>query len=76
RLGVPAAVRDLFLDNVPEVDKIAAEIRRLVRQAKRQGQAVGICHPYPQTLEALRREAPALKREGVEVVPVSRLLVR
>lgn len=75
REGVPAAVRDLFLDNVPEVEKIAAEIRRLARLAKRQGHAVGICHPYPQTLEALRRESAALKREGVDVVPVSRLLV-
>jgi len=44
--------------------------------AGRKGQAVGICHPYPQTLEALRREAPYLKQQGIEIVPVSQLLVR
>jgi polysaccharide deacetylase 2 family uncharacterized protein YibQ len=72
--GVPAGVRDLFLDNEQDVHRIAAEIRHLVRVARRQGQAIGICHPYPETLEALRRETAALKESGVEVVPVSRLI--
>ncbi len=74
--GVPAAQRDRFLDNVQDTGKIAAELRKLARLAKRQGYAVGICHPYPQTLAALRQEAGAFAAEGVEVVPVSRLLVR
>lgn len=74
--GVPAARRDRFLDNVQDTAKIAAELRKLARLAARQGSAVGICHPYPQTLVALRQEADIFAREGVEVVPVSRLLVR
>ena len=74
--GVPATRRDRFLDNVQDTAKIAAELRKLARQAARQGSAVGICHPYPQTLQALRQEAETFAREGVEVVPVSRLLVR
>ncbi len=76
RAGVPAAVRDVFLDNAPEVEKIAGEIRRLVAVAKRRGHAIGICHPYPETLEALRREAAALHQAGVELVPVGQLVVR
>lgn len=75
-LGVPAARRDRFLDNVQDTAKIAAELRKLARLAARQGYAVGICHPYPQTLAALRQEAATFAREGVEVVPVSKLLVR
>jgi uncharacterized protein len=71
--GLRAVGRDLFLDNVQDVERIAAEIRKLVALAEKRGQAVGICHPYPQTMEALRREAPFL-RERVEVVAVSRLL--
>ncbi len=74
--GMGAAERDLFLDNVQEVAAIRAEIRRLASLARRQRQAVGICHPYPETLEALRLEAQALKESGVEVVPVSALLDR
>ena len=52
--GVPVTGRDVFLDNVKDVGLIAREIRKLVHLAIRRGQAVGICHPYPQTLEALR----------------------
>ena len=76
RAGVPAAGRDVFLDNEQDVELIGREIRKLVVVARRQGQAVGICHPYPQTLEALRRQAPYLRAQQVELVPVSRLLVR
>ncbi len=76
RLGIRAVARDLFLDNVQETERIAQEIRRLAVLAGRKGQAVGICHPYPETLEALRREAPRLKEMGIEVVPVSKLVNR
>jgi len=73
---VPAAVRDVFLDNVQEVEKITGEIHRLVRVAKSRGHAIGICHPYPQTLEALRRMSSVLGQSDIELVPVARLLVR
>jgi len=76
RAGVPAAARDLFLDNDQDVEKIAREIRKLAILAGRRGQAVGICHPYAVTLEALRRELPYLQQQHVEVVPVSQLLER
>ncbi len=73
---VPAAVRDVFLDNDQEVGKITAEIRRLVEVARRRGHAIGICHPYPQTLEALRLTQRELRQAGIDLVPVSRLVVR
>lgn len=72
--GVPVALRDVFLDNVSEVDAIRTQIRKLLRLAKRQGHAVGICHPYPETLEALRQEQAALKDGGVELVFASQLV--
>lgn len=74
RQGVPTIERDVFLDNVADVDAIAREIRRLEAQARRQGMAVGICHPYPETLEALRRELPGLTARGIMIVPVAVLL--
>jgi polysaccharide deacetylase 2 family uncharacterized protein YibQ len=74
KAGVPAAARDVFLDNEQDVARIAAELRHLVRVAQRQGRAIGICHPYPETMEALRRETATLKESGVEIVPVSRLV--
>jgi len=76
RAGIPAAGRDVFLDNEQDVEKIVREIRKLATLAGRRGQAVGICHPYPETLEALRRELPYLKAQRLEVVPVAQLLER
>lgn len=72
--GLPRAVRDLFLDNEADVEKIRKELRRLIRHAKRHGSAIAICHPYPETIEALRLEQGSFAREGVRVVPVSYLL--
>ena len=72
--GVASLRRDLFLDNVAEVEPIVGEIRRLAAKAIRNGSALGICHPYPETITALRRELPALARQGVQIVPVSALL--
>jgi hypothetical protein len=72
--GVPLARRDVFLDNVAEVDAIVKELRQLARKARRNGAAVGICHPYPETLQALRQELPRLAAEGIEFVPVSALV--
>ncbi len=74
RIGVPTTTRDVFLDNVREVSAIAREIRKLAGMARRRGSAVGICHPYPETLAALRQESEVLRQQGIEVVPVSQLL--
>lgn len=73
--GVATARRDVFLDNVQKVDLIARQIRKLVRVAEATGQAIGIGHPHPETLEALRQEAAYIKSRDIEVVPVSQLLV-
>lgn len=74
RAGVPSLRRDVFLDNVAEVELIVQEIRRLAEKAKHNGGAVGICHPYPETLRALQQELPRLAAQGVEFVKVSELL--
>jgi uncharacterized protein len=76
RSGMPAAARDIFLDNVAEEGAIAAQMRKLTTLALRNGSAIGICHPYPATLEFLRRQVTELEKLGIDVVPVSELLVR
>lgn len=75
-VGVPTLRRDVFLDNVADTELIVRELRRLSRKARENGQAVGICHPYPETLEALRRELPKLSAEGIRFVTISSLMSR
>jgi polysaccharide deacetylase 2 family uncharacterized protein YibQ len=74
RAGVPTSVRDVFLDNVANVEDIRVEIRRLVKRARQNQTAVGICHPYPETIEALRLEREMLRDKSIELVFVSNLV--
>ena len=72
--GVPFLRRDVFLDNVAEVEPIVRELQRLAEKARRNGGAIGICHPYPETLKALQMELPKLAAQGIRFVTVTELL--
>ncbi len=72
-MGIQAERRTVFLDNDQNPDKIMAQLDLLVRLAGEHGQAVGIGHPYPATVEALRRYQSQL-RTRTEMVGVSRLV--
>ncbi len=74
KMGIPAAERDLFLDADVDRSRIPARLVELFKLARSRGRAVGICHPYPETLEALRTGFRQFADYGLEVVPVSRLV--
>ena len=44
--------------------------------ARRNGMALGIGHPYPETIAVLERQLPQLAFYGVTLVPVSELIRR
>jgi uncharacterized protein len=71
---LPFQARDVFLDNDQTYQYIAGQLDELVVVAKHRGEAIGICHPHPATVEALVKEVPRLKEKGIEVVRVSRLV--
>ena len=75
-LGVPAANRDLFLDDDPDPAAIAGQFALLLARAREQGAAIALAHPRPSTLAALAEEIPQAIAEGIEFVPVSYLLER
>jgi len=74
KMGLPTAARNIFLDNEENVPYIRRQIRKMVRLSDDKGEVVAICHPYPQTLEALRLELPWLKQQPVDFVPASALV--
>ncbi len=73
RQGLASARRDVFLDHDRDPELIQARFERLLAIARRRGSAIGIAHPYPETLGLLAERLPQLAREGVELVPVSTL---
>lgn len=74
--GVSAARRDVFLDSDRSTGGLAHEFRRLKSLARERGQAIAIGHPYPETLDLLERELPALAADGYQLVPVSTLVAQ
>jgi polysaccharide deacetylase 2 family uncharacterized protein YibQ len=73
KIGLPVAERTVFLDNIPDPEAIYTQIEHLLRVARQSGAAIGIGHPYSQTVEILRKCKNRLKGEVV-VVPVSELV--
>lgn len=74
KLRVPAAERDVFLDADEDRGRIHGRLVELFRTARQRGSAVGICHPFPETLEVLRTSFGELEAYGLEAVPLSRLV--
>lgn len=74
KLGVSALERNVFLDNEANVDSIEKQIGVLIEKAKADGRAVGIGHPRPETIKALKEMEKRLTGSEVRVVPVSDLL--
>jgi polysaccharide deacetylase 2 family uncharacterized protein YibQ len=72
-LGISSGRRDIFLDHEISEKAIIAQIEKLVRLARRQGSAIAICHPHPETINALLKLKNYLLAE-VELAPASELL--
>jgi polysaccharide deacetylase 2 family uncharacterized protein YibQ len=76
RMGVPAVKRDVFLDADADRGRIRGRLVELFKLARKKGRALGICHPYSETLEALRTGFRQFADYDLEVVPVSQLVRR
>jgi len=74
KAGIPAGQRDVFLDNVKDEQYILAQIKKLVAIAQIKKTAVGIGHPYPETVAALHHLKRMAQDAKVDLVPVSKLI--
>ena len=73
--GLRAAKRDVFIDNESNSPAaIRAQLDELARIARKRGSAIGIGHPHPATVSELKKWLATLDEQGIEVVPVSRLV--
>ncbi|HEN8711458.1 TPA: divergent polysaccharide deacetylase family protein [Pseudomonas putida] len=66
--------RDVFLDDVRTTEAITTQLQQGVALARRQGSAVLIGHPYPQTLQVLEQEMPRLRSQGIELVTLTQMI--
>jgi polysaccharide deacetylase 2 family uncharacterized protein YibQ len=73
--GVPAARRDIFLDDDGRPEEIRRQWAAAIALAKVRGQAILLCHPRRETRKALLELLPQLRTEGIRPVTVEELLV-
>jgi hypothetical protein len=69
--GVPAAARDVFLDNDDNARGVADRLKEVEAVARRNGVAIAIGHPRDATLNQLAAWLPTLQDKGFALVPVS-----
>lgn len=70
-VGIPTLRRQVFLDHSRDPVAIDREFRRLLDIARQEGRAVGIGHPYPETLDYLEQALPQLNALGYRLQSVS-----
>ena len=71
---VPALENDLFLDPVDEVEEIEKKMFALADVAAKNGHAIAIGHPRPNTLAVLHKVMPVLSEQGFRFVQVNQLI--
>lgn len=74
RMDMPSLQRDMFIDPAADAALTFKQLCRLKRRAVARGSAIGIGHPYPETLKALRHFLKCDAHRGVELVNISNLM--
>ena len=74
KMGILAAERDVFLDADEDRGRIRGRLIELFQKARKKGRAIGICHPFPETLAVLKSTFQLVDVYNLEAVPVSRLV--
>lgn len=74
KAGVTSFHRNVFLDNDLSEAAMQKQFKHMIRIAQKYRQAIGIAHPYPETVKFLNKQLPQLKHYGVKLVPISELL--
>lgn len=74
KIGLASVSRDVFLDDERTEAAIYAQLQTAISLARKQGSAVMIGHPYPQTLAVLERELPRLKAQGIDWIDIRQMI--
>lgn len=73
-LSLPSTFRDVFLDTENDEDFIRSKMIELFELAQKNGQALGICHPTPETLKVLKENIHLVDKFNLEPVFASQLV--
>jgi polysaccharide deacetylase 2 family uncharacterized protein YibQ len=72
--NVPAAARNVFLDDQDDAAAIALQLAQVEALAHRHGQVIAIGHPRDRTIAALEAWLPSCAAKGITLVPITALI--
>lgn len=72
--GIPAASRNVFLDNTDDFSYVMNQLSLLEKAARKHGFAIGIGHPHVSTIQALNVWVNTLGDKGLYLVPTSAII--
>lgn len=75
-MGMPNAVRDVFLDHDQRPEAIARQLRKTEGIAQSRGFAIAIGHPHDETLDELDTWLETVESRGFQLVPISAIVRR
>jgi len=75
KLGMPTLVRNVFIDNDNEIDKVLKQLNEAERLARKRGVAIAIGHPREATIEVLKTWVPEALERGLAIVPISTVML-
>jgi len=73
-VGLKAMERSIFIDNSSTEEVIKQQLEQLIQLSLSKGKAIGIGHPHPSTLKAIKEMVPKMKEKGIEIVPLSEMM--
>lgn len=73
-LCMPAARRNIFLDNSQDEAAILGQLKKLTRHALKYGHAIGIGHPFRETANAIASYSKAIQNTPVRLGYISDIL--
>ena len=72
--NVPSLSRDFFLDPDDNKDTLRKQFDLFIKKIHRRGYALAIAHPYPTTIQFLKTHLDELKKQGIRLISVSKLI--
>jgi len=73
-MEIDSASRNVFLDNLKDMESIRLQLYQLADLSRKKGSAIGICHPHKVTIQALSEYLPRMQKEGITFVPAGDLV--
>ncbi len=73
KFNIPNLSRDIFLDHVQNRDFIQKQFLKLIAIAKKNGTAIAIGHPHPETVKYLSWALSKLDEKGISIATISSL---